>query len=105
MNHIKRAFDGLLKKAGVPRCALHDLRRSCITNWARELPAHVVQKLAGHSDLKTTQKYYLIVQQEDMDKPRIVNSRILRRDLTDPLLTHSDPNGRSRESDEKGRQP
>ena len=88
VNNIKRTFDDLLKKARVPQCTPHDLRRSCITNWARELPAHVVQKLAGHSDIKTTQKYYLIVQQEDLDKARLVNSRILGRGLTDPLLTH-----------------
>ncbi|MCX5646145.1 MAG: site-specific integrase [Phycisphaerae bacterium] len=103
VNNIKRKFDGLLKKARVPPCTLHDLRRSCLTNWARELPAHVVQKLAGHSDIKTTQKYYLIVQQEDMDKARIVNARILGRNLTDPLLTHFGQNERSCGSNEKGR--
>jgi integrase len=105
VNNIKRAFDTLLKKAGVPQSTLHDLRRSCITNWARELPAHVVQKLAGHSDIKTTQKYYLIVRQEDMDRARMVNSKILRRVPTDPLLTHSGQNEPLSGSNEKGWQP
>jgi integrase len=45
---------------------LHDLRRSTITNWAKELPIQVVQQLAGHSDISTTRKYYLAVQPEDM---------------------------------------
>jgi len=62
----------------------HDLRRSCLTNWACELPAHVVQKPAGHSDIKTTQKYYLIVRQEDMEKARKVTARILGDDQTHP---------------------
>ncbi len=105
VNNIKRTFDALLKKAGVSRSTLHDLRRSCITNWARELPAHVVQKLADHSDIKTTQKYYLIVRQEDMDKARLVNSKILERRPTDPLLTHSGPNEPSCGSNEKSWQP
>jgi hypothetical protein len=75
-------------KASVTGCVLHDLRRSCITNWAHILPIHVVQKLAGHSDIKTTQKYYLAVRQEDMERARILQSKILANDLTDPLLTH-----------------
>ncbi|MFC1737588.1 hypothetical protein ACFL1G_00880 [Planctomycetota bacterium] len=41
---------------------MQDFRRSCITNWVRELPIHVVQKLAGHSDIKTTRLYYLSVE-------------------------------------------
>jgi len=63
-----------------------------MTNWARNLPTHVVQKLADHSDIKTTQKYYLVVQKEDLEKARQVQSRILGSDLTDPLLTHSGQN-------------
>jgi hypothetical protein len=72
----------------VVKCTFHDLRRSCITNWARHLPAHVVQKLAGHSDIKTTQVYYLAVQEDDLERARQVQSAILNGDPTDPLLTH-----------------
>jgi integrase len=79
VNNLTRKLAALRKKAGVSAWTLHDLRRSCLTNWARELPVHVVQKLAGHSDIKTTQKYYLIVQPEDMNKARLVNARILAR--------------------------
>jgi len=72
---------------------VHDLRRSCITNWARELPIHVVQKLAGHSDIRTTQKYYLSIQAEDIRKAQRVQAKVLGKiptnDLTDPKLTHS----------------
>jgi len=73
-------------------CTLHDLRRSCITNWAKVLPIYVVQKLAGHSDIKTTQKYYLAVQEEDLEMARQVQSKILKGNLTDPKLTHSGQN-------------
>ena len=55
----------------------HDLRHSCLTNWAQELPVHVVRKLAGHSDIKTTQKHYMIIRQEDMEGTRLVNTGIL----------------------------
>ncbi|MGB2755698.1 MAG: site-specific integrase [Phycisphaerae bacterium] len=55
----------------------HDLRRTCITNWAKHLPVHVVRKLAGHSDIKTTQRYYLSVQEDDLEKARVVQSEVL----------------------------
>ena len=91
VNNFGRNFHKLRRKAKVAECTLHDLRRSCITNWAQVLPIHVVQKLAGHSDIKTTQKYYLAVRQEDMEKARLTQSEILSPNLTDPLLTHFDP--------------
>ena len=53
----------------------------------------MVQQLAGHSDIKTTQEYYLSVQQEDLTKAQAVQqalvSGILERDATDRELTNS----------------
>ena len=88
VNNLGRDFSKLRKAAHVAECVLHDLRRSCITNWAHILPIHVVQKLAGHSNITTTQRYYLAVRQEDMERARILLSKMLAKELTDPLLTH-----------------
>ena len=88
VNNIMRDLRTMCRRAGVESFTLHDLRRSCITNWAQVLPIHVVQKLAGHGDIKTTQRYYLAVRESDLEKARQLQSRILRTDLTDPLLTH-----------------
>jgi integrase len=92
VNNVLRRFKTLCRKAKVGPYSVHDLRRSCITNWARELPIHVVQKLAGHSDIRTTQRYYLSIQVEDLRKARRVQSKVLGKiledDLTDPKLTH-----------------
>ena len=57
INNVLRDFRVIAKRAGVKPCTVHDLRRSCLTNWAREVPAHVLQKLAGHSSMETTLKY------------------------------------------------
>jgi integrase len=77
------------RRAGVGPYTIHDLRRSCITNWARRLPIHVVQKLAGHSDIQTTETYYLSVQPEDLAKARRMQSALVGDILsgtgTDPL--------------------
>ena len=95
-NNILRRFKTICRKAGVSLYTIHDLRRSCITNWAKHLPIHVVQQLAGHSDIRTTQKYYLSVHEDDIKKAQRVQAKLLGKipdsNLTDPLLTHFDKN-------------
>jgi integrase len=97
VNNQLRRFKTICRRAGVGPYTIHDLRRSCITNWAQRLPIHVVQQLAGHSDIKTTETYYLSVQPEDLAKARRVQSElvgvILANSGTDPLLTHFDARG------------
>ncbi|MGB2795691.1 MAG: hypothetical protein WBD75_08965 [Phycisphaerae bacterium] len=57
-----------------------------------DLPAILpIKNLAGHSDIKTTQCYYISVQENDLEKARQVQSEILECVLTDPLLTHFGP--------------
>jgi integrase len=51
--------------------------QSAITNWAKSLPIQVVQKLAGHSDISTTRKYYLAVRNENMEQARKYITSIL----------------------------
>ena len=93
VNNVLRRFKTICRRAGVGPFTIHDFRRSCITNWAKELPIHVVQQLAGHSDIKTTKQFYLSVQPEDVAKAKSLQATIVRRipraDLTDPLVTHS----------------
>ena len=95
VNNVLRRFKTLCKRAGVGRYTVHDLRRSCITNWARRLPIHVVQQLAGHSDIKTTQQFYLSVRPEDVAEAQSVAAALLAKlpksEVTDPKLTHSGP--------------
>lgn len=97
INNVLRKFKTMLKRAGVGKYTLHDLRRSCITNWARSgTPIHVAQKLAGHADIQTTQKFYLSVQEDDLQAAREVQQRIVQglntadvSSATDQKLTNS----------------
>jgi hypothetical protein len=77
LNNVLRRFKTRCRKAAIGEYTIHDLRRSCITNWAAHLPIHVVQRLAGHSDIKTTQTYYLFIREEDIAKARDVQSDLL----------------------------
>ena len=76
-NNLIRDFYSIQESAGVMKCTLHDLRRSAITNWGNILPIQVVQQFAGHSDIHTTRKYYLVVRDEDMKKASNVINKIL----------------------------
>jgi len=91
VNNVLRRFRTLCRRGKVGHYTIHDLRRSCITNWAKKAPIHVVQKLAGHSDIKTTQQFYLSVQSEDFVKARDAQEALLpdlNGTVTDPKLTH-----------------
>ena len=101
LNNLHRRFRTIRRRAKIRSCTLHDLRRSCITNWAGGLPIHVVQKLAGHADIRTTRKYYLAVQESDLNRARQVQAEILENNQTDPLLTHFAKNKGFRDGDKK----
>jgi len=76
VNNLIRDFNVIRCRARIDKCTPHDLRRSAITNWAKELPIQIVQQLAGHSDISTTRKYYLAVRSEDMisaSKVKVLN--------------------------------
>lgn len=56
------------KHAEVKGVTIHDLRRTCITRWIRAgMPLPTVKKLAGHSSIQTTLKYYYWFGDEDMN--------------------------------------
>jgi hypothetical protein len=52
---------------GYPK-PLHTLRKSCITDWASRHPGHVVKQWAGHSDMDTTEQYYLQVSEAEYEQ-------------------------------------
>ena len=54
-----KAFAEIVEDAGIDYCTLHDLRRTFVSHLARAgVNAALVQKLAGHSAIATTVKYY-----------------------------------------------
>ena len=79
VNNLMRSLEVICHRADVESFTLHDLRRSCITNWAKKLPIQTVQQLAGHSHVETTRKYYLSVQQCDLDEARKIQSKIMSK--------------------------
>ncbi len=77
-SNLWRDFQVIRKKAGLPKCSFHDLRKSYCTNLADAVPLHVVQELAGHADIRTTRKHYLQIRDEQIDAARCALEEVMR---------------------------
>ena len=66
-----RPFRKILQRANISDGCFHDLRKTAITNWLlSSLAPQEVQKLAGHSDIETTLKYYAACRTDIVDRAR-----------------------------------
>jgi integrase len=84
LNNVLTNFKRHLKKAGIKpdesrTLSVHCLRKSCIQNWANNINnPEVVRILAGHSDLKTTMRYYCQIDKEQRAKAVAAIDNLLR---------------------------
>lgn len=80
-HNLNKHFDQIVKKAGIKRCTIHDLRRTFVSHLAMagENEA-VVQALAGHSSIGTTLKYYTNIFPQSLLK---ASSRLPYADLSE----------------------
>lgn len=62
--------------------SIHTLRKSCIQNWANELPMNVTKELAGHSSISTTATYYTQVSAYHRAKAATTIDNLLAKKLT-----------------------
>ena len=81
-NNVLREFKRHVRKSEIKpngTLSVHTLRKSCIQNWANELPINVTKELAGHSSISTTQKYYLQVDEYHRAKAAAVIDTLLAK--------------------------
>ena len=76
LTNFLRQYHTRCRWAGVPEDDFHSLRKTCITNWLEDgVPPHEVQRLAGHSSIETTMKYYAKVDRSAIDRARNSSAR------------------------------
>ena len=64
-------FNNIRRRAGIGSGTFHDLRRTCLSNWIVEgLSLHEVKELAGHAGIETTDRFYLAVRKDVVDRAR-----------------------------------
>jgi integrase len=63
-------FNKIRPLAGIRAGTFHDLRRTCL-NWiVQGLSLHEVKELAGHAGIETTERFYLAVRTDVVDRAR-----------------------------------
>ena len=64
-------FNRIRQQAGIETGTFHDLRRTCLSHWATHgLSLHEVKELAGHAGIETTERFYLAVRKDVVDRAR-----------------------------------
>ena len=62
---LDQAFKRVGRRAGLDEWSVYCLRHYAITSWLRAgIPVHVVQRMAGHKHLSTTQRYVHFMKQD-----------------------------------------
>jgi integrase len=93
-------FNKIRARAGIASGTFHDLRRTCLSNWvARGLSLHEVKELAGHASIETTERFYLAVRKDVVDRARAASEASREGHSVARLLRAPD------ESDETGKPP
>jgi len=81
--NFTRDFRKILRRAGIDTPAkFHDLRRTALTNWlAGGMSTFDVMTLAGHASFDTTNRFYLAVRDDLVDRARQASEQAMGRDL------------------------
>jgi integrase len=91
-------FNKIRTRAGIESGTFHDLRRTCLSNWvAQGLSLHEVKELAGHAGIDTTERFYLAIRKDVVDRARAA-SEASRKDHSVARLLRA-----ASESDEIGK--
>ncbi|MBN1817940.1 MAG: tyrosine-type recombinase/integrase [Sedimentisphaerales bacterium] len=94
-NNFRRNWLVLCKKAGVEKATFHDLRATCITEWLEQgVMPHEVQRLAGHSSVETTMRYYVGIRDTMIDKARQASLSALGQEFV-TVLSHQPKNDKN----------
>lgn len=107
--NLRRDFLAILSRAGLFKKTpegkkvffdkpIHSLRKSCITDWAGRYPMHVVKEWAGHSEISTTQQFYLKV--SDSDYAKATKESFWTKPVVTENVTESQKKGENEGSEE-----
>jgi integrase len=74
---LAQAFERTRDRAGLAGWSIYALRHYAITDWLRRgIPVHVVQKMAGHKHLSTTQHYVHFLKGDLVDAAKLLDARL-----------------------------
>lgn len=92
LNNLNQRLTRMLKKIGLAHLSFHDLRRTCLTNWAESgLATHETKALAGHSKIETTEQYYLRPRRRMMSLAKAASQRLIGRKIDAVSAPRTEP--------------
>ena len=74
---IKKSFNAALKRAGLSDFRFHDLRRT-VGTWllTSGVDIRTVQNILAHSDVRTTERYLALTNEQNIKAMGVLNSYI-----------------------------
>lgn len=88
-SNFRRNWKVICNRAGIDDVTFHDLRSTCITEWFEHgMMPHEIQRLAGHSSIETTMKYYVGIRESMISRARQASSAALSGDSIANSLQH-----------------
>ncbi len=73
LSNLRKKWERIIVLAEIPAITRHDLRRTAITRaLLAGVAPPVVQRLAGHKDIKTTMDHYFEVEKEELRRGRLI---------------------------------
>ena len=91
INNVLRNFQSHVRRAGIKpvgKFTIHTLRKCCGQNWADHLPMNVIKEFLGHSNISTTQEFYLKVDRDHEKKAAQVVQQLLDTNKNDVKVTY-----------------
>jgi len=80
-------FNKIRRLAGIDTGTFHDLRRTCLSNWIIQgLSLHEVKELAGHAGIETSERFYLAVRKDVLDRARAASEASRKGNFVARLL-------------------
>jgi len=74
--NILKVYEKYRDEAGFGDVRFHDLRHTFATRLAGAgVPLHVIQRILGHSDIKTTQRYLHVAEESALDAVEMLSSQ------------------------------
>jgi integrase len=74
---LGQAFQRAVESASYSRWTIYCLRHYAITSWLRAgIPVHVVQRMAGHHNLATTERYVHVLKEDLRDAARKIGNML-----------------------------
>jgi integrase len=79
---VKTAWAAAVRRAGIPKILIHDLRRTALTNMeAANIPRHVAMSISGHKTQAVYERYLIGARKQAVDAGRTMEAYLTEKGI------------------------